>query len=297
MAYRTTSGYLLAGAIAMVATASFASAATLFSDTFSRTTGSSDVNGNPAGAGNGFSSWGANDNLLGGTQSATYIVGPSRTGGANQSTNGSKAVTYNGAAFLNIDAAALAPNGFSVAFDFMRFANSTPTTDSPGAVALGLGASAGTTAANLASGAFATSTNTDFAVLFQQAAAPNAGNTQFFQDGAFLPGTTATGPLDYGDPLVQHSVLLTMTPVTPGAYGDADTINGSIRVDGGAAYNFTVLGGADFGTIAFSSTQNAFRGYDNLVVSSLGGGVIPEPATLAAVAGAGLALVRRRRRA
>ena len=276
-----------AAVVAGLALAPLASAQVLYSDTFSRTAGASDATG-----GTGASDWGTNDNGLGGTLAAAYVVGPTRAGGANQSVNGATGLTIEGGAFLNLDAAAAAPAGFSVGFDFDRFAGPSEGGNGNGFLAVGLGASA--SAGAPAGGQFAVA-NGDLAVLFQQGAGGNTGNTQIFQDNALLPGTTSTGPVDYGDPLAPHSVLLTLTPRVAGAYGEADTIDASLSIDGGSDFDFAVLGGDDFGTVSFSSNGFVFRGYDNLVVTALPTTVIPEPTSLAVVGLGGLALLRRRR--
>ncbi len=215
------------------------------------------------------------------------MVGPNRTGGANQVTDGALASTADGSAFYDFDVTTLASQGFSVSFTFSRFHPFNPTTGN-GFLTVGLGVN---TATAIAGSAF-TTTNADFALLFQQAAGPNVGNTQFFQDGVFLPGTAATGPLDYGTPTTPHFVLLTFIPASPGAYGATDSISGSVSIDGGSAYNFSVLGGANFGALSFSSSVLVHRSYDNLVVST-----IPEPTSALLLAtGAVFAFSRSRKR-
>jgi hypothetical protein len=253
-------------------------AAVIYSDTFTRVTGSGDPNGNPAGVGNGFSSWGTNDNALGGTISQAYFVGPTnRTGGANQTTDGSRGTLISGGTMFGFDVTTVAPNGFSVAFEFNRFHPINPGTGN-GFVAVGFGKAV--PADPNTYGGLGAIGGSDFAILFQQSAGGNLGNTQFFQDDAgtattFLPGTGATGPLDYGSPTGTHSVLIEFTPVILGAYGSADTINFEITVDGSASFASSLLGGDNFGNLAFSANPSVHRYIDNLVVSA-----IPEPASI-----------------
>ncbi len=281
-------GYLVVCIATMALLTMEASATVLYSDSFSRIQGSGDPNGKPADP-NNFSAWGANDNALGGSAVNTWVVGPSRGGGANQVTNGNLASTIEGGAFYKFDATTFAPNGFSVEFDFNRFHPFNPGTGN-GYSAVGIGVDLSKTAADIGGGAFTTN-NADFALLFQQAAGGNTGNTQFFQDGAFLPGTGATGPVDYGNPTVGHNVLLKLIPAVAGQYGAADTINGSVSIDGGTPFNFSVLGGTDFGTLSFSSNGFVHRSWDNVIVRA-----IPEPMSigLAGIIGM-LGLVVRKR--
>jgi hypothetical protein len=266
---------VLACVAVMVVMTEFASAAVIYSDTFTRTTGSGDPNGNPAGAGNGFSSWGTNDNGLGGTVSQAYFVGPTnRTGGANQTTDGNLGTLISGGTTFGFDATTVAPNGFRVAFDFNRFHPINPGSGN-GFIAVGFGKAV--PADPNTYGGLGAIAGSDFAILFQQSTGGNAGNTQFFQDdlgaaNTFLPGTGATGPLDYGSPTATHSVVISLTPTTSGAYGDSDVINFSVVVDGGSSYSSTVLGGDNFGNLAFSANPSVHRYIDNLVVST-----IPEP--------------------
>jgi hypothetical protein len=246
----------------------------IYSDTFDRVTGSGDPNFLPADP-NNFSDWGMNDNLLGGTVQQTWFVGPqNRTGGANMTTDGSFGTLINGGTMFDFDVTTVAPNGFSVAFDFSRFHPINPGTGN-GFIALGFGRTVPEDPNTY--GALGSLNLSDFAVLFQQGAGGNVGNAQFFQDSTsaateFLPGTGATGPLDYGDPTIEHGVLITLTPQVPGQYGDADVIDFNIVVDGSATFSSTVLGGADFGRLAISSNQSVHRYIDNLVVTALPGG-------------------------
>jgi hypothetical protein len=273
--------------LALVASALFVGQATaqiLYSDSFDRIEGSGDTNGKPADP-NNFSAWGANDNALGGSLVNTWIVGPSRGGGANQATDGSLASTVEGGAHYDFDITTLAPAGFVVEFDFNRFHPFNPGTGN-GFLAVGLGADSG---AAVGGGGFVPN-NSDLTILFQQGVGANTGNTQILQDNVFLPGTASEGPVDFGDPTVGHSVRLAMVPAVAGQYGDADVINGSLSIDGGPAYTFSVLGGADFGNLAFSSNGFVHRSYDNLVVRA-----IPEPTSAVLAAMVALAGCRRRR--
>ena len=293
MSTRTLVTSLAAATLAFSFSADTSSGVVLMSDTFQRVTGSGDPNGNPAGAGNGFSSWGMNNNALGGTIQQTSVVGPlNRTGGANQTTDGNVGTLISGGAMFDFDFSTVAPLGFSVAFDFNRF---HPVNPGPGNgfIAVGFGRTVPTDPNTY--GAFGAIANSDFSMLFQQGVGANVGNTQFFQDDtgtltSFLPGTGSTGPLDYGDPNATHSVLITLTPQIPGAYGDTDVINFRVVVDNGPSFNSTVLGGADFGRLAFSANPLVHRTIDNLVVTA-----IPEPASLGLLAIGGLLGLRRRR--
>lgn len=262
---------LIAITVALTAPQELATAQVLLSDSFDRVEGSSDTNGKPADPDN-FSSWGANDNSLGGSIVNTWIVGPGRGGGANQATDGSLASTIEGGAHYDFDVTSVAPNGFIVEFDFNRFHPFNPGSGN-GFVGFGLGADSG---AVVGGGGFVAN-NSDLTLIFQQGVGANVGNMQILEDNVFAGGTDGSGlgPVDYGDPTAWHSVKLTVVPAVAGAYGDADTINASVSVDGSAPYSFSVLGGTDFGNLGFSSNGFVHRAYDNLVVSA-----IPEPTSL-----------------
>ena len=246
----------------------------LYSDSFNRVTGSGDPNGLPADP-NNFSDWGDNDNALGGTEVNTWAVGPERGGGANQTTDGQVATTVEGSARYPLDVTSIAPNGFVIELDFNRFHpfnEPDPFGENPGFITIGLG----TESDDVQGGGFFNVNNADFTLLFQQSVGSNQGNTQFFEDSVlFAPATDGDpGPVDYGDPLIEHSVELTMVPAVAGQYGEADTINGTLIVDKGTAnettpYNFSVLGGADFGVLSLASSGFVHRSYDNLVVTAL----------------------------
>jgi hypothetical protein len=264
---------LLAAAVAtgLVASALLSEVVTaqtvLYSDSFDRTTGSGDPNNKPADPDN-FSSWGENDNASGGTLVNTWTTGPSRGGGANQVTDGSFASTVEGAARYPVDITGMAASGFVVEFDFNRFSPFNPPDPfgtNNGFLSVGLGTDSD---AGLGGGQFNVN-NADFTLLFQQAVGNNTGNTQFFEDSAFLAGTDSEGPVDYGDPLATHSVELTMVPAVTGQYGETDTVHGMLRIDGGTPFSFSVLGGTEFGVLSFASNGFVHRIYDNLVVTAL----------------------------
>lgn len=263
-----------------------ASAQVLYSDSFDRTEGSGDPNGKPADP-NNFSAWGDNDNALGGTLVNSWVVGPSRGGGANQVADGNLASTIEGGAHYAVDVSTLAPLGFTVEFDFNRFHPFNPGSGN-GFLAVGLGADTGST---VGGGGFVPN-NSDLAIIFQQGVGGNVGNTQILQDNSFAGGTNidGEGPLDYGDPTAWHRVQLTLRPAVPGMYGDADTILGTLTVDSSATHSFSVLGGSEFGNLAFSSNGFVHRAYDNLVVS-----VVPEPMGVL-LAGLGLVAAAMHRR-
>lgn len=260
-----------------------ASATTLYSDTFSRVTGSGDANGDPNGAADNFSDWGTNDNGLGGTNSQAWEAGPSRAGGGrNGVTDGDLGIVFGTTSFYDYDAAAAAPDGFKVAFDFSRFVvTPDPGPGGGGYIAFGLGVDSGTGLND-----FTAIGASDWSMLFQQAANGNAANAEVFVDNV-----NAGGSFDYLSPDTAHTLELTVVPDTPGAYGDTDNISIDVLVDGTIAQSYTTTGGANFGSFAVSSNNFDARYIDNLVVSAL----IPEPASagLLGLALAGFAARRR----
>lgn len=272
---------IVAAATACLVLAVPASATVLYSDTFARTTGSGDGNGDPNGADPNFSDWGTNDNSLGGVVSQAWIAGPSRpTGGRNGVTNGSQGVVHGTSAMFDYDVAAVAPNGFSVELDFSRFVvTPDPGPGAGGYIAFGLGVDSGTTLND-----FSAIGASDWSILFQQANNGNAANAAVAIDNG------AATNFDYVLPDTPHSLVLTFVPDTPGAYGDADNISVSVFVDGAITQNFVTTGGANFGSFTVSGNNFDTRYIDNLVVSS-----IPEPTSCGLVAAAGFALLVRRR--
>ena len=258
-----------------------ADAQTLFSDTFSRTTGSGLGNGNPDGDGNGSSDWGAADNGLGGTETVNWIAGRNGgpTGGAQFTTNGSRAHLFSGAAHTTTNIAGSAADGFEIAFDFGRVDLGLDATN--GFISVGTGYDETVNEFS----PFEVTGNSQFAVLFQQAANGNTGNASVFADGNLLTN------FDYGDPLTEHSVLIALAPNTSGSYGDSDNIGYEISVDGNVQNSGSITGGAGFGDLAFAT--NLFSGayIDNLQVTA-----VPEPGSLIVLMSGLFAasLVRRR---
>ena len=273
---------ILVACVATALVASQASATVLYSDTFSRTTGSGDGNGDPNGPADNFSDWGTNDNGLGGSNSQAWEAGPSRAGGGrNAVTDGNLGISHGTTSFYDFDAAAAAPLGFTVALDFSRFVvTPDPGPGAGGYLAFGLGVDSGATIND-----FTAIGASDFAVLFQQANSGNAANSEVFVDNAFQSN------FDYLSPDTPHSLLLTVVPAVPGAYGDTDTVNINVLVDGSISQDFAVVGGANFGSFAVSANNFDTRFIDNLVVTA-----IPEPSTVMLGALGCLTMVGRRRK-
>lgn len=260
-----------------------AAATVIYSDTFSRTTGSGDGNGDPNGGDPNVSDWGTNDNGLGGSNAQAWVADPTRAGGGrNQVTNGSQGVLHGGTGFYDFDATTVAPNGFSVALDFSRFVTTPdPGPGGGGYIAFGLGIDAGAVVND-----FSAIGASDWAILFQQANNGNAANANVFTDNS------AIGSFDYLTPDAPHTLLLTVVPAVPGAYGETDVININVLVDGVISNDYATVGGANFGSFAASANNFDTRFIDNLVVTA-----IPEPTSVGlmvlAVAGASARLRKR----
>lgn len=235
----------------------------IYSDTFARTTGSGLGNGQPAGDGNGFSDWGTADNGAGGTETVVWSAGrPGAnppTGGAQFTTNGTRAHIFEGAVNTTFNAAAVAPDGFSVAFTFNRIDTALIADPTNGFVAVGTGYDQSISEFS----PFETTGNSQFAVLFQQAAGGNAANGNVFIEG------TSQVTFDYLDPVAEHDVLITFTPAVSGAYGDTDSITATIAVDGTTVYDQSITGGGDFGDLSFATNLFTAPYIENLVVTSL----------------------------
>jgi hypothetical protein len=245
-------------------TFSVASAQIIYSDTFSRVTGSGDANGDPNGPGDNFSDWGSNDNGLGGTNVQAWNAGPDRAlGGRNAVTDGDRGFSFGSSSFYELDVTSSAPDGFTIALDFRRYPADPATPPGPnGYIAFGLGVDLGSEPL----GDALALNNSDWAILFQQANNGNTGNSTVYTDSA--PVTN----FDYGDPDIEHSLLLTVTPQTSGAYGDSDSVDVNVLIDGTLSQDFTTTGGADFGTFTVSANNFEGRYIDNLVVSAFDGG-------------------------
>ena len=210
---------LAAAAVALSLTAG-ASAQAIYSDSFNRTVGQGDPTG-----GTGDSDFGVNDNALGGVVAAEYLVGPERGGGANQVVD-QVGFTIEGGALLPIDASALASAGFTVSFQFDRFAGPSEGGDGNGFIAIGLGADTSLDASAIGARLFAVN-NSDTSILFQQSTdGSGSGNAQVYvNDENATTGASFPNAFNYGDPLATHQVTLTVTPQMLGMYGTADQID------------------------------------------------------------------------
>lgn len=198
-------------------------------------------------------------------------------------TNGSQGVSHGTTGFYDFDAAALSPNGFKVSLDFSRFVNPPAGTGGGGYIAFGFGVDSGA-----AINDFSAIGLSDFAVLFQQANNGNAANASAFEDNSGI------GNFDYLTPDAPHSLVITATPAVAGSYGTGDTVNINVLVDGSISQNYSVSGGANFGSFAVSANNFDTRYIDDLVVESV---AVPEP-SMAGLTLIGLALgaLRRRRK-
>ncbi len=274
---------LLAATLGFMATEASAQVV-VFSDSFDRAAlGSGDGNGNPLGSGNGISDWGSNDNALGGSAVQTYTFGQGRAGGANQTTDGTSAQMIAGAVQIEFDFATVAPEGFSVSFDFERvvdFGNpSFPTGNGYLAVALGVDDTdqiENQTGFNGNAFIFTNSANgADAAAVFRQDTGgdPTLGSVEFWAGGD-TPDLALDG--FFSDPHdTPHSAVVTFE--APNGYGSGETGTLTIEVDGapGFSNNFTFDGASSgylslYTNIAGDPSNARFAMLDNLVVTALG---------------------------
>ncbi len=202
-----------------LACVSTSTAQVIFSDSFDRVEGSGDANGAP---GPGlFSSWGDNDNASGGSNVQTYTFDQSRGGGAQQTTDGAVAQLIAGAAQVELDLGPLAPQGYTVAFDFQR------VTTGNGFIAMALGLDdtnqiENTGGFNGNSFLFTSAANgADGAVLVKQ-----QGDLELWAGGDAAAQTLAGF---YSDPTDPHSALVTVSAPTGYGSGAAGTLSISIR--------------------------------------------------------------------
>ena len=272
---------ILAAAAMSLSFAGLASAQVVFSDSFDgRTTGSVADTTNTT----NFSSWGNNNNALGGTVTQTYGVTGGRTGGAQQTVENGVGVLRLGNAVITDNLATVAPNGYTVAFDFQRTGATGFTT-----MFFGLDPSIIPTTVNTAGAPvlFDTNTSTDGAVLFQQDN-DNAGfgRTQGFAAGESVQQTA----MAFADPLAVHSALVTVAAPDGFGAGQAGVVSYSVDGVPRGTFNLT-FDGAFAGNVGFASNQVG-NTIDNLVITAL---PIPEPASLALLGLGGLTLLRRRR--
>ncbi|HEV7297733.1 MAG TPA: PEP-CTERM sorting domain-containing protein [Tepidisphaeraceae bacterium] len=303
MALRTTS--FLAAIAAVVSTAGFASAAVVFSDNFERANPGNHLPAN----GTLVSAWGTSTGVnpqpyvvstQGASQAQQHTVEPvtgAMSGGQLTSTvgvlrNGLVQSTYN---FHN-DAAIVAAGGYTVAFDFQRSANG-------GFVGVFFGLSPDQVSGQVYAGApFAPyggappavdgvlAADSEAGYLFQNNS--GVGRVQRHTKGADpvnVDGPPAPFDDEFFNTVGVHNAVITVA--APSGFGASSPLIYTLSIDGvavpGAAVNTTSDGG--FGGIGFSSNVAAAF-VDNIVVTA-----VPEPTTLATLAGVGLMFLRRRR--
>ncbi len=258
-----------------------ASAEVIFSDSFDRTTGNADTGAPPV-----LSSWGANDNALGGASVQTYTMN-TRGGGAQNTTDGSVAVFRAGASQVDLDLGPLAPVGYTVAFDFQRATGG-------GFIAMGIGldpalipATGGFNGNAFLFDSGPNSGTVDGAILIQQDNdSPGSGRVQLFNAGDSVESIGGA----FTDNEAVHSALVTVA--APSGYGAGAVGTLAISIDGGdpLATGIT-FDGENSGYLSFYSNQVGST-IDNLVVIA-----IPEPTSVALglIAAAGFGMTTRRR--
>jgi hypothetical protein len=270
--------------------ASSAGASVILSDNFNRTAGV-----NASGTNGGLSSWGDNNNALGGASTMTYKVRSTAAGSSTeqQFVDGNLGRLRLGHGVANLDLLSVpgvAQHGYQASFNFQRGGG--------GYVAFALGLTPAEIEAHPQNNArigvpFAANIpETDFGFLFRPGAASEL----------WRGGVVTTGPAGIfnatsisGSPTsLLNSAVVEVTPAVAGQWGAGSLINLSLTVNGGSPLTYTFTSdGSGLGYFGFHSNAGATvaqAGIDNLVIS-----VVPEPATLGVLAG-GVALLAKRRK-
>lgn len=242
-----------------------ASAEVIFSDSFDRVEGFDADLTNMMNS----SSWGDNDNSLGGAASQTYSMDTTRGGGAQNTVNGSAGVIKNGAVQINTDFGPLAPMGYTVAFDMTR-----TTGNGYLALAVGLDSTSQIPSTGGFNGNAFLFTNggngVDAAVVLRQ----TNGNATDGTLELWAGGSAALQTLDsfYTDREATQSVLVTVA--APNGYGAGSMGTLTAEIDGSSASQAITFDGVSSGYLSLFSNQTGAT-IDNLVVTA-----IPEPTTI-----------------
>ena len=229
----------------------------LLSDSFDRVEGFNDDPNNLE----NFSSWGENDNEFGGSLVQAYSMDTSRAGGAQSNTDGEVGIIRNGAIQLNVDFSTLAPNGYTVDFDFQRRSGN-------GFVTLGIGLDPATIPDGMGfnSNVFAFDQNAtvDGAVLFQQDNEnEGAGRVQVFNAAQSI----LSEPNAFSDNEDIHSASVSVVPSN--GYGNGEIADVFVLVDGNAPIVSSItFDGENSGYLAFYSNQTGAT-IDNLIVRAI----------------------------
>ncbi|MGL4513759.1 MAG: PEP-CTERM sorting domain-containing protein [Lacipirellulaceae bacterium] len=290
--WRTTSLRLAALAALSVPTLP-ASAAIIVSDDFNRTAGV-----NAAGNAGGLSSWGSNNNALGGATVQAYKVRDTAAGASTeqQFVDGNLGRLRLGHGVVDFDLLSdpdALQNGYRASFDFQRGGG--------GFVAFAVGITPAQIQAHPQNNArigvpFAANIpETDFGFLFRPSAASEV----------WKGGATAVGPAGIfsatsisGSPTtLLNSAVVEITPTVAGQWGVGATINVALSVNGAVSpqYSSTFTSdGSGLGYFGFHSNAGATvaqAGIDNLVITA-----VPEPsaAVLVMLSLAAVATARRR---
>lgn len=265
----------------------------LLSDDFNRTAGVL-----AAGNAGGNSSWGINNNALGGTINQTYKVRDTAAGTSTeqQYVDGNFGRLRLGHGVVNHDLLTnplVLQNGYKVSFDFQRGGG--------GYVAFALGLTPNEIQTHPQNNArigvpFAANIpETDFGFLFRPAAATEiwkagvnqgAGPVSIFNAASMTPSVTS----------LANNALIEITPAVAGQWGSGSTINISVNVNNAAVPQYSTTftsDGSGLGYFGFHSNAGAsvqHAAIDNVRIST-----IPEPGSTALLLIACVATGLRRR--
>jgi hypothetical protein len=283
--------------VAVVATLTFTAPASAsivkFSDNFNRTAGV-----NAAGNAGGLSSWGTNNNALGGFIASPYKVRNTAAGASTeqQFVDGNLGRLRLGHGVVDRDLLSLpsvVQNGFEVSFDFQRGGG--------GYIAFAVGLTPSEIESHPQNNArigvpFAANIpQTDFGFLFRPGAASEvwkAGTSSVGPAGIFNATSIAGSPTS-----LLNSAVAKFTPAISGQWGSGDTINFQLTVNNALVPQYStsfISDGSGLGFFGFHSNAGASvaqAAVDNVVITA-----IPEPASAVMVfLFASLGLLRRSR--